>query len=707
MKKSKYRFIYQTIVVTLQTSVHKLERLTTNLMKRLFPIVLTLVLLMTSCNKLNPFLTEWDTPYGIPPFDTFKESDYIPAIKMGIHQQRAEIDAIIASDEKPDFENTIAAFERSGKILDRVSLVLFNVCESDATPSLLKIVDRATPIITKHNSDIFMNQYFFAKVKAVYDSREELNLTREQQMVLKNMYHSFIMNGIALDKVGQKRMREINSELASLTLEFGNNLLSQSNDFAKEFGKSVSEYPEAMASCEDRELREKMFNAYSNRCNHDDKYDNKNIVLKLASLRLEKAKLLGYENAADMILSDKMAGDSKTVDAFLKDIMDAATVRAKEEVADMQAIMDQDVAAGLLPEGSAIQPWDWFYYAEKVRKAKYNLDENEVRQYFKMDNVRAGVFNNASRLYGIQFEKLDSVALYNPEAEAFKVTDADGSLVGIIITDYFPRSTKRGGAWMTNYVNQEINVDGVDIRPVIVNVGNFAKPEADKPSLLTIDHVETMFHEFGHALHGLLSKCTYKDVSGASVARDFVELPSQINENWAFSKEALSTYAFHYQTGEQIPDSLVAKIQAAGNFNQGFMTSELAAASILDMKWHEITDMEGVDVLSFEKKACEEMGLVDEIIPRYRSTYFNHVFGGSGYSAGYYSYLWAEVLDQDAFELFRQKGIYDKETAMSFRHNILEQGGSEEPMTLYKRFRGAEPDPSALLRSRGLLLDAK
>ncbi|MBQ2195199.1 MAG: M3 family metallopeptidase, partial [Bacteroidales bacterium] len=352
-------------------------------------------------------------------------------------------------------------------------------------------------------------------------------------------------------------------------------------------------------------------------------------------------------------------------------------------------------------KGATIQPWDWFYYAEKVRKAKYALDEETTKPYFQMENVRQGVFNNASKLYGLQFEKIQDAPLYNPDVEVFKVSDADGSLIGVLTTDYFPRESKRGGAWMNNIRDQYVTLDGQMVRPIIVNVGNFNKPTADTPSLLSLDNVETMFHEFGHALHGLLSQCHYRTVSGTAVARDFVELPSQINENWAFQKEVLAGYAKHYQTGEVIPEELVDKIIAAGNFNQGFMTTELCAASILDMKWHELESVEGIDIEAFEKQVCQEMGLIDEIIPRYRTTYFNHIFN-SGYSAGYYSYLWAEVLDKDAFELFMEKGIYDPATAKSFRQNILEKGGSDEPMTLYKNFRGAEPDPDALLRARGL-----
>ena len=653
-----------------------------------------------SCSTGNPFLSEWDTPYGIPDFTKIQEKHYIPAIQAGIAQQESEIQAIIDNQDAPTFANVVEAYERSGAILDRVSMVLFNISESDATESLQKIVEEALPLVSVHSDNIFMNPDFFKKVDALYQDIDNLGLNQEQKMVLKNLHNSFVKNGIALGEAEQARMREINLELSSLSNTFGNNLLAENNAFAEEFGVSVSEYGEAMASTADRATREKMFKAYSSRGNNGNEYDNKELMVKMVALRIEKAKLLGYENPAQMILADKMAGNPETVDSFLASIMAPAVAKAKEEIADMQVFMDEDVKAGLLPAGSKIEPWDWAYYTEKVRKAKYALDEEQTKPYFKMENVRQGVFDLTTKLWGLQYEKLENIPVYHADVEGFKVTDADGSFIGIILTDYFPRSTKRGGAWMTNFVNQEI-VDGVEVRPVIVNVGNFAKPTADKPSLLTLDQVETLFHEYGHALHGLLTQCTYKSVSGTSVARDFVELPSQIMENWAFQKEVLASYARHYETGEVIPDDLVAKIEAAGTFNQGFMTTELAAASILDMKWHELTSAEGLDPMAFEAQACAEMGLIDEIIPRYRSTYFAHIFSG-GYSAGYYSYLWAEVLDKDAFELFMEKGIFDKETAKSFRENVLEKGGSDEPMDLYRRFRGADPDSGALLRGRGL-----
>ena len=655
----------------------------------------------------NPFLSEWDTPYGIPDFSAVEEEHYLPAVEAGIEQQQAEIDAIIANTEAPTFENVVAAYEKSGAILDRVVGVLFNLSETDGTESLNAIVEKVLPMLSAHSDNITMNPAFFAKVEVLYNDIDNLGLTQEQKMALTKLYNSFVNNGIALDETSQKRMREINAELSSLSNTFGNRLLAENNAFAEEFGVAISEYGGAMASTADRALREKMFKAYASRGNNGNENDTKDLVMKMMALRIEKANLLGYENPAQMILHDKMAGDPETVDTFLAGIIAPAVEKAKEEIADMQVMMDKDIEAGLLPAGSTIEAWDWAYYTEKVRVAKYALDEEQTKPYFQMENVRQGVFDLTTKLWGLKYEKLENIPTYHADVEGFKVMDADGSLIGVILTDYFPRSTKRGGAWMNNFVNQE-KIDGKDIRPVIVNVGNFAKPVDGKPSLLTLDQVETLFHEYGHALHGLLSKCTYKSVAGTSVARDFVELPSQIMENWAFQPDVLATYARHYETGEVIPAELIEKINATGTFNQGFMTTELAAAAILDLKWHMLESLPVISsaveksfVEEFEAEACAEMGLIDEIIPRYRTTYFAHIFSG-GYSAGYYSYLWAEVLDKDAFELFMEKGIFDPATAKSYRENILEKGGSDEPMELYRRFRGADPDPAALTRARGL-----
>lgn len=668
-------------------------------MKKILTI-LAVVMAFVSCNKSNPFIEGWDTPYGIPPFAEIQEKHYLPAIEAGIKQQTEQIQAIIDNEEAPTFENVIVPFDNSGEILTRTTRVLFPLSSSDATDSFQAIVEKAIPKITEHSNNIYMNADLFAKVDALYQQQDALNLDREQTMVLKKIHRAFVNNGIALSAEDQARMKEINTELSSLEYKFGTNVLAENNAFAEKFGVTISEYTGEMTTCEDRTRREEMFKAYSSRGNNDNEHNNKELVKRIMTLRIEKANLLGYSNPADFILSDKMAGNAETVDNFLAEIIAPAVKKADEELVDMQKIMDEDIAAGKLLEDTEIEPWDWFYYAEKVRVAKYNLTEEETRPYFKMENVRQGVFTLANNLFGISVEPLEGIDVYHPEVEVFKVTDADGSHIGIFMTDFFPRPTKKGGAWMTSYLKQTV-VNGEDIRPVIVNVGSFAKPTATTPSLLTLDQVGTLFHEFGHALHGLLSKCNYDAVSGTSVSRDFVELPSQIMENWAFLPEVLATYAFHYETGEVIPAELVEKINAASLFNQGFMTTELCAAAILDLKWHQLTSMEGIEIEDFEEDVCEAMNLNDEIIPRYRSTYFNHIFSG-GYSAGYYSYLWAEVLDKDAFELFKENGVLDKETAMSFRHNILEKGGSEEPMTLYKQFRGAEPDASALLRGRGL-----
>ena len=670
-------------------------------MKRILTIA-SVIMLAVSCTEKNPFLKVWDTPYGIPPFDQIKTEDYIPAIKEGIAEHEKELAAIIDNPEAPDFNNTIAAYDLSGQLLAKVSGVLFNLAETDADTTLNKVEDEANKLLTAHSDEVFMNKKFFERVKAVYEA-DQSGLNREQQMVLKRLYQRFTRNGVDLDEAAQQELKEINQKLSDAQHKFGDNLLAQSNAFKETFGIPVSAYPDEMSTCTDRERRKAMFEAYSNRANHGDEFDNKAICLEILKLKARKARLLGFDTFAAYQLDDKMAHDPQTVDSFLDEIIKAAVKKAKEEVYDMQKVMDQDIKAGLLPKGSRIEPWDWFYYAERVRKAKYDLDEDQTKPYFKMENVRNGIFFAANKIYGINVEPLQGVPVYNPEVEAFKVTDSDGSLLGIFLTDYFPRSTKRGGAWMNNFRDQYVDKDGNEVRPIIVNVANFNAATDSLPALLTIDQVETMFHEFGHALHGLLTKCHYPSVSGTSVTRDFVETFSQFNENWAFQPEILAEYAKHYKTGEVIPDSLVNKIIEARKFNQGFMTSELAAASILDMKWHELTEeqLEGVDIAEFEKKVCSDMGLIKEIIPRYRTTYFNHIFN-SGYSAGYYGYLWSEVLDKDAFDYFRQQGIYDKQVATKFRKTFLEKGGSEEPMVLYEMFKGGQPDPGAMLRARGL-----
>lgn len=651
---------------------------------------------LSACtNRENPFLKDWNTPYGIPPFQEIQVDNYIPAIQAGIEQQKKEIEDIVNNQDAPTFDNTILPLELSGKILRKVSGVLYNVSETDRTPALDSVMELAIPMMTEHSDNLSFNKGLYERIAQLYKG-DQSGLTREQQMVLKKHYEEFERNGVGLSEEKQARLKEINSEIASKTQKIGNNILEESNAFKQKFGISVSDYPNAMTSTTDRAKRKEMLEAYTNRGNNGNKADNKQLIQDVMRLRIEKAKLMGYNCPAAYILEPKMAHDPATVDAFLQGIMTDAVKKAREEVTDMQAVMNEDIKAGLLPAGSKIEPWDWWYYAEKVRKAKYDLDEEQTKPYFKLDNVVRGAFLAAKKLYGVNMEELEGVPSYNTQqVKTFKVTDNDGQLLGIFTTDWLPRDSKRGGAWMNNVREQYVDAKGEMVRPIIVNVGNLQE-------YLTIDEVQTVFHEFGHALHGLLTQCTYPSVSGTNVTRDFVEMFSQFNENWAFQPELLAEYAKN-DKGEVIPAELVDKINNSLKFNQGFMTTELCAASILDMKWHELESVEGVDINQFEHKVCQEMGLIPEIGPRYRTTYFNHIFS-SGYSAGYYGYLWAEVLDKDAFSLFEQTGnVWNIPLATKFKQTFLEKGGSEEPMTLFEQFAGRKPDDTAFKKGRGLI----
>ena len=651
---------------------------------------------LSACtNRENPFLTDWNTPYGIPPFQEIQVDNYIPAIQAGIEQQKKEIEDIVNNQDAPTFDNTILPLELSGEILRKVSGVLYNVSETDRTPALDSVMELAIPMMTEHSDNLSFNKGLYERIAQLYKG-DQSGLTREQQMVLKKHYEEFERNGVGLSEEKQTRLKEINSEIASKTQKIGNNILEESNAFKQKFGISVSDYPNAMTSTTDRAKRKEMLEAYTNRGNNGNKADNKQLIQDVMRLRIEKAKLMGYNCPAAYILEPKMAHDPATVDAFLQGIMTDAVKKAREEVADMQAVMNEDIKAGLLPAGSKIEPWDWWYYAEKVRKAKYDLDEEQTKPYFKLDNVVRGAFLAAKKLYGVNMEELEGVPSYNTQqVKTFKVTDNDGQLLGIFTTDWLPRDSKRGGAWMNNVREQYVDAKGEMVRPIIVNVGNLQE-------YLTIDEVQTVFHEFGHALHGLLTQCTYPSVSGTNVTRDFVEMFSQFNENWAFQPELLAEYAKN-DKGEVIPAELVDKINNSLKFNQGFMTTELCAASILDMKWHELESVEGVDIKQFEHKVCQDMGLIPEIGPRYRTTYFNHIFS-SGYSAGYYGYLWAEVLDKDAFSLFEQTGnVWNIPLATKFKQTFLEKGGSEEPMTLFEQFAGRKPDDTAFKKGRGLI----
>lgn len=669
--------------------------MTNYIMRKLFTTMIAAACLSACTNRENPFLTDWNTPYGIPPFQEIQVDNYIPAIQAGIEQQKKEIEDIVNNQDAPTFDNTILPLELSGEILRKVSGVLYNVSETDRTPALDSVMELAIPMMTEHSDNLSFNKGLYERIAQLYKG-DQSSLTREQQMVLKKHYEEFERNGVGLSEEKQARLKEINSEIASKTQKIGNNILEESNAFKQKFGISVSDYPNAMTSTTDRAKRKEMLEAYTNRGNNGNKADNKQLIQDVMRLRIEKAKLMGYNCPAAYILEPKMAHDPATVDAFLQGIMTDAVKKAREEVADMQAVMNEDIKAGLLPAGSKIEPWDWWYYAEKVRKAKYDLDEEQTKPYFKLDNVVRGAFLAAKKLYGVNMEELEGVPSYNTQqVKTFKVTDNDGQLLGIFTTDWLPRDSKRGGAWMNNVREQYVDAKGEMVRPIIVNVGNLQE-------YLTIDEVQTVFHEFGHALHGLLTQCTYPSVSGTNVTRDFVEMFSQFNENWAFQPELLAEYAKN-DKGEVIPAELVDKINNSLKFNQGFMTTELCAASILDMKWHELESVEGMDINQFEHKVCQDMGLIPEIGPRYRTTYFNHIFS-SGYSAGYYGYLWAEVLDKDAFSLFEQTGnVWNIPLATKFKQTFLEKGGSEEPMTLFEQFAGRKPDDTAFKKGRGLI----
>lgn len=685
---------------------------------------------LLACNQTNPLLEQPNTPFGVPAFDKVKIEHYLPAFEEAIRQNKAEIDAIVNNEDAPTFENTIVALDRSGLLLDRVTGVFFNVLEADGNDEMNAIAEQVSPMLSELSDGIILNDALFQRVKAVYDEREQLGLNAEQMRLVTQTYKAFADNGANLPEDKKERLKEINQELGLLSLKFGNNVVAETNsDDVKRFitdeallaglpesaKAAAAEEAEAaghpgewlftpkrtsftpvLQYCENRELRKQLLMDYTTRGNHDNENDNKAVIIREMELRIERAKMFGYDNPADYILADCMAKNHQTVDAFLASVWAPSLEAAKREAAELQALLEQD-----LP-GEKLQPWDWWFYAEKLRKAKYDLDEEELKPYFELNNVRKGAFGVATKLYGLQFEKLENMPVYNPEVEVFKVTEADGSLVGILYTDYFPRAGKRPGAWMNNILPQYIDAEGVDHRPVIINVGNFNKPTAGNPSLLSMDDVETLFHEFGHALHGLLSKAHYKSLSGTNTPRDFVELPSQFMENYAYEPEVLKTYAFHYETGEVIPDELIEKINKASAFNQGFVTTELLSASILDMDFHELTSAEGLDVNAFEAESLKKMGMIDEIIVRYRPTFYNHIFT-TGYEAGYYSYTWSAVLDADAFAAFKETGdLFEAETAKRFRH-LLEQGGTRDAQELYLEFRGKEADPKYLLIRKGFV----
>ena len=676
----------------------------------------------------NPFLVEWDTPFGVPPFDKIELAYYQPAFDEAMRQHNGEIDAILANPSAPTFTNTIEALERSGALLSRVSNVFFAMNSSLTNEDMQEIAKVVAPELSKHQDEILLNDKLFQRVKSVYEQKDALGLNPEQLKLLDEYHKGFVRGGANLNEKDKARLTEINGELSKLSLQFGENVLKENNRFELviENEADLSGLPEAVINAaketakerghegkwaftlhkpsmipflqysDKRDLREKIYKAYYNRGNNGDELDNKKILVRMATLRAERAKLLGYETHAHYVLEDNMAKEPKNVYELLGRLWSPALERAKVEAAEMQQMIDAEGGDFKLAS------WDWWYYAEKVKKAKYDLDEEMLRPYFKLENVRQGVFDVAGTLFGLRFEERSDIPKYHEDVTVFEVKEADGSQVCILYVDYFPRASKRGGAWMGEF-RQQSKQNGKNIRPIIYNVGNFTKPTSDKPSLLSFDEVNTLFHEFGHALHGMLSDCTYETLAGTEVSRDFVELPSQLMENWASDPNVLKMYARHYQTGEPMPDELIEKIKKSRHFNQGFATTEYLAASFLDMDWHTLDQGREVsDVLEFEDECLSELGLMPEIISRYRSPYFRHIFAG-GYSSGYYSYVWAEVLDADAFQAFKEAGdIFDAKTAKSFRENILERGGTEDAMVLYTRFRGQDPSIEPLLERRGL-----
>ncbi len=699
------------------------------MMKNLPVMLLFIAVIAISCSKdTNPFFTEWKTPFQMPPFDKIQTTHYMPAFKEGIKQEKAEIKAIINNNAAPTFENTIVELEKTGQLLDKVSGVFYNLKSAHTNDQMDAIAKELAPMLSKHNDEILLNNKLFNRIKTVYDNKKTEDLSTEEKTVLEEYYKDFVRAGALLSDEEKERIKEINSQLSSLTLEFGDNVLKEVNKFelviedekdlaglpesVRIMGKEAAEergydntwvytiqrtslYP-FLTYSKRRDLREKLFKGYINKGDHDDDLDNKENIKKILKLRLEKANMLGYDTHADYVLEETMAKTPERVNDLLMKIWKPALKKAKAEAYDLQKMIEAD------GKKFELKPWDWWYYAEKLKKEKFGLEESMLKPYFKMENVRQGAFDLATKLWGIKFKPLENVPVYHEDVDAFEVIDKDGSHIGVFLTDYFPRASKRGGAWMNSWRKQK-NIRGNSVRPIVYNVGNFAKPTGGKPSLLSFDQAMTLFHEFGHGLHGLLSQCEFPKVSATSVPRDFVELPSQIMENWAGDPEYIKQYAVHYKTGEPIPDDLINKIKEMGTFNMGFVTVEYMAAALLDMAYHTQTEYPAdFAVNEFEKETLDELGLIPEIVVRYRSTYFRHIFAG-GYSSGYYSYIWSGVLDTDGYQAFKEAGdLFDPETARLYRENILEKGGSEDAMTLYKRFRGREPKPDALLEKRGL-----
>jgi len=695
-------------------------------MKKLLFMFLIALIGATSCKKEvcdNPFYCEWDTPFGVPPFDQIKFEHFKPASLRGMEEEMADVNAIINNTEEPSFDNTIRALQFTGELLEKVQRAMGPLTGANTNDSLQALQRELSPLFSKHRDDIALNEKLFERVKSVYENRDRFNLTPEESKLLEDQYLGFIRNGIGLSAEDKEKLRKINSELALLGVKFGENLLAETNDFTLVIDneQDLSGLPEGLRAqaaaaakakgmegkwlftlqapsyfpfltyADNRALREKMFRGYSMRGNNGNEHDNNQILADIIRLRVERARLLGYESHADYVLERNMAKEPETVLNFLAQIWAAALPVAKAEAAAQQALIDRE------GDKFKLEPWDWFYYTEKIRKEKYDLSDEETKPYFSAKNVTEGMFYVANKLYGLEFSERNDIPLYHPDVKTFEVK-RDNKHVGILMIDYHPRASKRGGAWCSAMRPQRLDEKGKFVTPLVSMVTNFTPPSGDTPSLLTPDEASTLFHEFGHALNNLLSNTEY--TSGPS--RDFVELPSQIMEHWVFEPEVLKVYAKHYQTGEVIPDALIEKIEKAGKFNQGFITVEYLAASSLDMEYHSMTEPVELNIGEFEKKAMEKYGLISEIIPRYRSTYFNHIIGG--YSAGYYSYIWCEQLDADAFKAFKETGdIFNKEVANRFEKEILARKGSKDELEMWIAFRGREPRIEALLENRGLI----
>jgi peptidyl-dipeptidase Dcp len=697
-------------------------------MKKSLIIILLVSLISTSYKKEeksnNPFFNKYDSPFEVPPFDQIKAAHYMPAFLKGFEEQKKEIKAIINNRETPTFSNTIKPLVYSGQLLQKVSSVFGSLNSANTNDSLQAINRELSPISSKHRDDINLNDTLFQRVKSVFDNREKFNLTEEEKKVLDDTYKDFVRSGAALSPEDKMNLRKINEQLSLLSVQFGQNLLAETNGFNLVIDKKedLSGLPEGVIAqaatlaktlkmdgkwafslqvpsmtpflqySDRRDLREKLFTAYFMKGDNDNDHDNKAIIAKIDKLRVQRSQLLGYDTFADFVLERTMAKTPQKVFSFLGQVWDAALPVAKAEAAAQQVLIDKEGGKFKLA------PWDWWYYTEKIKKEKYNLNDEVTRPYFKIDNVMEGMFYVANRLYGLNFTKRTDIPKYHPDVNTFEVT-RDGKHVGILMIDNYPRLSKRGGAWCGAFRGQRRDINGKMIYPVVTMVTNSTPPTDDKPSLLTPEEASTLFHEFGHALAALLSNKTYP---GGSLPRDFVELPSQIMEHWVLEPEVLKVYAKHYQTGEVIPADIVDKLVKSGKFNTGFQTVEYLAAALLDMEYHTIKEPIDLDIRDFETKAMNKYGLIPEIKPRYRSTYFNHIWAG-GYSAGYYGYIWCEILDADAFKAFKETGnIFNKEVAAKFEKEILARGGTRDPLQMYIAFRGKEPGIDALLENRGL-----